>query len=110
MKDNLAYIDHIQQCICKIKEYTKNFNQSDFSKAELIQDAVIRNIEIIGEATKKISPDFKARYNEVPWKEMAGMRDKLIHDYFGADVEVVWKTIQEDIPMLDLLIRKITEL
>ena len=107
MKDNLAYIDHIQQCICKIQEYTKDLNQSDFNTAELIQDAVIRNIEIIGEATKKISPDFKARYNEVPWKEMAGMRDKLIHDYFGVDVEVVWKTIQEDIPMLKSLIEQI---
>ncbi len=107
MKDNLAYIDHIQQCICKIQEYTKNLNQSDFSTAELIQDAVIRNIEIIGEATKKISSDFKARYKEVPWKEMAGMRDKLIHDYFGVDVEVVWKTIQEDIPMLKSLIEQI---
>ncbi|KAF5035498.1 hypothetical protein DSECCO2_584950 [anaerobic digester metagenome] len=109
MKDNFAYIDHIQQCICKIQEYTKNLNQSDFNAAELIQDAVIRNIEIIGEATKKISSDFKVQYKDVPWKEMAGMRDKLIHDYFGVDVDVVWKTIQEDIPLLKELIGKITE-
>jgi uncharacterized protein with HEPN domain len=79
----------------------------DFNSNELIQDAVIRNIEIIGEATKKISKDLKSQYREIPWKEMSGMRDKLIHDYFGVDVDVVWKTVTEDIPYLKSLIVKI---
>jgi len=100
MKDDFAYIDHILLCIDKIQEYTKNLTQSDFYKNELIQDAVIRNIEIIGEATKKISKDIKASYDEIPWREMSGMRDKLVHDYMGVDVEVVWKTVKEDLPLI----------
>jgi len=89
MKDDYAYIEHIQHCIEKIEEYTKDLTQLDFSSNELIQDAVIRNIEVIGEAAKKISRDLKSNYNEIPWRAMSGMRDKLIHDYMGIDVEVV---------------------
>ena len=107
MKDDLAFIEHILLCIDKIQEYTKNLTAPDFNNSELIQDAVIRNIEIIGEATKKISKDLKSQYREIPWKEMSGMRDKLIHDYFGVDVDVVWKTVNEDIPFLKSLIENI---
>lgn len=107
MKDDLAFIEHILLCIEKIQEYTKNLTAQDFNNNELIQDAVIRNIEIIGEATKKISRDLKSQYREIPWKEMTGMRDKLIHDYFGVDVDVVWKTVNEDIPYLKSLIENI---
>jgi uncharacterized protein with HEPN domain len=107
MKDDFAYVEHILLCISKIQEYTKNIEQTGFNKNELIQDAVIRNIEIIGEATKKISANLKSQYSEIPWKEMSGMRDKLIHDYFGVDVEVVWKTVKEDIPYLKSLIQSI---
>jgi uncharacterized protein with HEPN domain len=79
----------------------------EFKTNEMVQDAIIRNIEIIGEASKKISKDTKQTYYEIPWKEISGMRDKLIHDYLGVDVEVVWKTIKEDIPTLDRLIHNI---
>ena len=79
----------------------------DFSVNELVQDAVIRNIEIIGEASKKISSDTKQIFYEIPWREIAGMRDKLIHDYLGVDVEVVWRTITEDIPILEKQIKEI---
>lgn len=107
MKDDLAFIEHILLCIEKIQKYTKNLTAQDFNNNELIQDAVIRNIEIVGEATKKISKDLKSQYQEIPWKEMSGMRDKLIHDYFGVDVDVVWKTVNEDIPFLKSLIENI---
>ena len=107
MKDDLAFIEHVLLCIGKIQEYTKNLTVQEFTNNELIQDAVIRNIEIIGEATKKISKDLKSQYREIPWKEMSGMRDKLIHDYFGVDVDVVWKTVNEDIPYLKSLIENI---
>jgi hypothetical protein len=73
----------------------------------LIQDAIIRNIEIIGEASKKISSETKNTFIDVPWKEIAGMRDKLIHDYLGVDVKVVWNTIKEDIPALKKVISEI---
>jgi uncharacterized protein with HEPN domain len=73
----------------------------------MLQDAVIRNVEIIGEATKKISADLKSQNGEIPWKEMSGMRDKLIHDYLGVDIDVVWRTVQEDIPLIKSLIQNI---
>ena len=107
MKDDLAFIEHILLCIDKIQEYTENLTAQEFHHNELIQDAVIWNIEIIGEAAKKISKDLKSQYRDIPWKEMSGMRDKLIHDYFGADVDVVWKTVIEDIPYLKSLIENI---
>jgi uncharacterized protein with HEPN domain len=107
MKDDLAFIEHILLCIEKIQDYTKDMTPVDFKDNELVQDAVIRNIEIIGEASKKVSKDLKAQYPEVPWKEISGMRDKLIHDYFGVDVDVVWKTVKEDIPYLKSLIENI---
>ncbi len=107
VKDDLAYIEHILDCIRKIKEFTNGLSLKDFSVNELVQDAVIRNIEIIGEASKKISSDTKQIYYEIPWKEIAGMRDKLIHDYLGVDVEVLWRTITEDIPTLEEQIKEI---
>ncbi len=78
-----------------------------FDKNELVQDAVIRNIEIIGEASTRVSDDFRASHSEIPWREMAGMRDKLIHDYMGVDLDVVWRTIEIDIPELHRLLKKI---
>jgi uncharacterized protein with HEPN domain len=68
---------------------------------------VIRNIEIIGEASKKISNDYKQTYRDIEWKEIAGMRDKLIHDYFGVNISVIWKTVQEDIPILAKELKKL---
>lgn len=103
----MVFIEHILFCIRKIQDYTGNLTEKDFKNNELIQDAVIRNIEIIGEATKKISKDLKSQYPDIPWKEMSGMRDKLIHDYFGVDVDVVWKTVNDDIPFLKSLIETI---
>ena len=107
VNDDLAYIDHILDCIRKINEFSKGMILKDFKSNELVQDAIIRNIEIIGEASKKISKDTKQTYYKIPWKEIAGMRDKLIHDYLGVDVNVVWKTIHEDIPILEKLINEI---
>jgi len=107
MRDNFSYLEHILLSIKKIKEYTKDLSKADFDSNELVQDAVLRNIEIIGEATKKISQELKSKYKEIPWREMSGMRDKLVHDYMGIDVEVVWKTITDDIPLIETLINKI---
>jgi uncharacterized protein with HEPN domain len=100
MKDDSLYIDHILQSINNIFEYTKGLSIQDFSDNKMVQDAVIRNFEIIGEATKKVSDDYKQVHFEVPWKAMSGMRDKLIHDYIGVDTAVIWKTIKEDLSPL----------
>ena len=107
MKDDSVYIDHILECIKKISDYTKDVSQSEFERNDLIQDAVIRNIEIIWEASKKVSKDLKSSYPEIPRREISGMRDKPIHDYMGVDKGVVWKTIKEDIPFIESSIQKI---
>ena len=107
IKDDLAYIEHILDCIRKINKFSNGLSLKEFKTNEMAQDAIIRNIEIIGEASKKISKDTKQTYYKIPWKEIAGMRDKLIHDYLGVDVVVVWKTIHQDIPTLEKLIHEI---
>lgn len=73
----------------------------------MIQDSVIRNFEIIGEATKKLNDDFRVKYAEIEWKKIAGMRDKLIHDYFGVDLWAVWGVVEHIIPTLDIQIADI---
>ena len=107
MKEDVAYIEHILLSISKIEVFTANMTRADFEQSERVQDAVIRNIEIIGEVSKRISNGLKASYFDIPWREMSGMRDKLIHDYMGVDIEVVWKTIKVDIPQLSVLLKKI---
>ena len=107
MKDDIVYIEHILESISKIQEYSHGFTKEQFAKNDMAVDAVIRNIEIIGEASKKVSGNLKQVYFEIPWKEMAGMRDKLIHDYMGVDTEVIWQTIIEDLPPLKEQLGKI---
>ena len=100
MKKDLLYIDHILESLEKIESFTRDLTKKEFSKNDLVQDAVIRNFEIIGEASKKVSKDLKQTYHKISWKEISGMRDKLIHDYMGVDVDVIWTTIKKDLPVL----------
>ena len=104
MKDDSVYLDHILTAISKIENFVLGISQDEFEKSVLIQDAVIRNFEIIGEATKKISCSFTQAHPEIPWQDMAGMRNKLIHDYIDVDMDVIWRTIEIDLPLLKELI------
>lgn len=83
MKDPKVYLRHILEAIEKIERYTKGMSKDEFFGNELVVDAVTRNIEIIGEATKNLPADFKKKHSNIPWKDIAGMRDRLIHFYFG---------------------------
>mgnify|MGYP001329838298 CR=1 FL=1 len=96
-----VYLKHILDCIHLIMSYTDGMSEQEFISHLMAQDAVIRNFEIIGEATKLISEPTRIENNAVPWKKMAGMRDKLIHDYMGVDLEVIWKTIHDILPSLE---------
>jgi uncharacterized protein with HEPN domain len=99
-RDYRLFLEDIQISIQKIEKYTADLTFETFSTNDLVIDAVIRNLEIIGEAVKKLPREIRERYSDIPWKEVAGFRDVLIHDYFGVDVGVVWRTIVEDLPFL----------
>ncbi len=99
-KDPSIFLEHILESIEEIEKYTKNQTKLKFSKATMMQDAVMRRLEIIGEAVKNIPKSFKNKYPEILWREIAGMRDILIHEYFGININIVWNTIQKDIPKL----------
>jgi uncharacterized protein with HEPN domain len=100
-RDNLVYLRHILDAIHRVEEYTAGVEYEDFMNNNLVQAGVVREIEIVGEATKKLTDEFRKKYPDIPWKKMAGMRDKLIHDYFGVDLDAVWDTVEKDIPILE---------
>ena len=106
-KSNSIYLRHILDSIEKIETYTEDISEAEFFNKSLIQDGAIRQLEIIGEAVKNISKDLREKYNIIPWQDIAGMRDKLIHHYFGVDIGLVWVTIQNDIPFVKTEILKI---
>ena len=106
-KENSIYIEHILTGIDKILSYTDKLSEEQFLENDLVQDAVIRNLEIIGEAVKKLSNEFRTEFNNIPWKDIAGMRDILIHDYMGVDIWAVWTTINKYIPQLKNDLEKI---
>jgi uncharacterized protein with HEPN domain len=97
VRDVRVYIEEILECIAKIEEYTKGITEDSFYGNTQIQDAVIRRLEIMGEAVKGVPAEFREKYPEIPWRKISGMRDFLIHEYFGVNLERVWKVAKEDV-------------
>ena len=99
-RDYKVYLDDISQAIRKINTYVSKLNQKQFAEDERTVDAVIRNLEIIGEAVKKLPAEIREKHSEVDWKKIAGLRDILAHEYYGIDVEIIWDIITSKLPPL----------
>ncbi len=97
MKDDRVYLNHILDAVQRVSQYTAGGRETFFANP-LIQDGVVRNLEIIGEAVKRVSDALKAKHPGIPWKRIAGMRDKVIHEYFGVNIELVWEVVDKDLP------------
>ena len=100
MKDDLAFIEHILDSINAIEEFSKNMNKEKLMSNRLKQSAIVREIEIIGEAVKNISESLKDKHPEIEWREIVGTRDKMIHHYFGVDLNIIWNIVKINLPDL----------
>ncbi|MBU1237113.1 MAG: DUF86 domain-containing protein [Gammaproteobacteria bacterium] len=106
------YLDHIVEAAARIRRFTDDMTELAFLENELVQDGVIRNIEVIGEAARNVQrrfPQFAAKHAEVPWEDIYWMRNRLSHGYFAVDLELVWKTVERDIPELEAQILRLRE-
>ena len=101
------FVEHILECIKLIEDYTKGVTKEDFLKSQQLQDSVIRRIEVIGEAVKNIPQEIKDKYSGIPWKRIAGMRDILIHEYWGIDLNLTWEVVVGEIPDLKRVMLRI---
>lgn len=106
MKDDRIYLLHIRDAIQHVEDYTKG-GRDEFFNDRKTQDAVVRNLEIIGEAVKNLSAQLKSSHPAISWKRIAGMRDKMIHEYFGVNLNLVWDAVDRDLPDLQQRIAEI---
>jgi uncharacterized protein with HEPN domain len=100
IRNDFVFVEHILDSIRAIEEFSRGITEEELVSDRLRQSAIVREIEIIGEAAKNISDEFKREHREVPWKEIVGTRDKLIHHYFGVDLGIVWRIIKVFLPDL----------
>ena len=106
-RDYRVYLDDILESTAKIREYTVGFSREQLSNDSKTLDAVIRNFMIIGEAAKNVPEEIRSKYSETAWRDMAGLRDIVVHRYFGVNLDIIWKVIQTDLPVLEKQVRRI---
>lgn len=105
MKDDRLYLIHISESVDRIESYTAGLDFSAFKKQAMVQDAVLRNLQVLAESTQRLSEDFKSRNPEIEWYQIAGLRNILVHDYLGIDLETVWAVVENNLPELKEVIR-----
>jgi len=106
-RSDLHFLGDCKEAILRIEAYAENLTYDDFLHDSKTQDAVVRNLEILGEAAKNISGELRKKYPQVYWKDLAGLRDKLIHHYFGVNFDIVWNVMRQDLPTVLMEIEKI---
>ena len=104
-RDPLVLLEDIILAIQKVGRYTAQMDHDAFLADELVVDGVARNLEIIGEAARQLPEEFRRNHAEVPWTQIAGLRNRIVHDYFGLDLEIIWEIIQHDLPELEKQVR-----
>lgn len=109
-RDYKVYLEDILESTKLIKSYTRDLDERKFNELPEVQDAIIRRLEIIGEAAKNIPTNIRNKFPKIPWKEITGMRDVLAHEYFGIGMSRVWKTVKTDVPKLEKEVKKILKL
>ena len=108
-KDNSVYLHHILDAILRIETYIQGVTKETFLETGLLQDAVVRQLEIIGEASRNISDDFREMHAEVPWGLIIGLRNRIVHAYFNINFEIAWTITQNDLPSLKRHIEKVLD-
>jgi uncharacterized protein with HEPN domain len=106
-KEPVEYLRHIAEECSYILSVSTDLSKEAFFNDETLKRAIVRSLEIIGEATKKVSTEFKEKYSSIQWKSMAGLRDRLIHDYFGINYSIVWDVVTNKIPELNSKIQEV---
>ncbi len=96
-RDNLLLVKDMLEAALKIQKYTFEYTFNEFIKDDKTIDAVVRNFEVIGDAASRVNPDFQNQHAEIPWKQLRGYRNRLIHEYFGVDYQIVWDIINDDL-------------
>lgn len=109
MKEHNVYFLHILGAINKIHKYVRDLSFEEFSKNDEKKDAVVRNLEIIGEAAGKINAQLRRKYLSIEWRDIMDMRNRLIHEYFGVDFMIVWDVVKKELPILKKKIEKIVK-
>ena len=104
-KDNAVYVEHMLDSILRIDEYVESKEQ--FYASHIVQDAVIRNLQVMSESSQRLSEEIKDNFPDIPWNEISGFRNILVHDYLGVDLDVIWSVVEQELPKLQEVLIKI---